>query len=47
MIVDNRGGAGGTIGTDVVAKSVPDGYTILIAPTSHVINPSIYAKLAL
>jgi len=45
IIVDNRGGAGGTIGTDIVAKSVPDGYTILMAPTSHVINPSIYSKL--
>lgn len=45
IIIDNRGGAGGTIGTEVVAKSAPDGYTILMAPTSHVINPSIYAKL--
>lgn len=45
IIVDNRGGAGGTIGTDIVAKSVPDGHTILMAPTSHVINPSIYSKL--
>lgn len=45
LIVDNRGGAGGTIGTDVVAKSVPDGYTILMAPTSHAINPSIYRRL--
>lgn len=45
IIVDNRGGAGGTIGTDIAAKSVPDGYTILMAPTSHVINPSIYSKL--
>lgn len=46
IIVDNRGGAGGTIGTEVVAKSSPDGYTLLMAPTSHVINPSIYGKLA-
>lgn len=45
IIIDNRGGAGGTIGTDVVAKSAPDGYTLLMAPTSHVINPSIYSKL--
>jgi tripartite-type tricarboxylate transporter receptor subunit TctC len=45
IVVDNRGGAGGTIGADVVAKSSPDGYTLLISPTSHVINPSIYSKL--
>ena len=45
IIVDNRGGAGGTIGTDIVSKSVPDGYTILMAPTSHAINPSIYRRL--
>jgi len=45
IIIDNRGGAGGTIGTDIVAKSPADGYTILMAPTSHVINPSIYSKL--
>jgi tripartite-type tricarboxylate transporter receptor subunit TctC len=45
IVIDNRGGAGGTIGTAVVAKSVPDGYTLLLVPTSHVINPSIYAKL--
>ncbi|MCC7486174.1 MAG: tripartite tricarboxylate transporter substrate binding protein [Burkholderiales bacterium] len=46
VIVDNRGGAGGTIGTELVAKSAADGYTILMAPTSHVINPSIYSRLA-
>ena len=45
VVIDNRGGAGGTIGTAVVAKSAPDGYTLLLLPTSHVINPSIYAKL--
>ena len=45
LVIDNRGGAGGTIGTAVVAKSAPDGYTLLLVPTSHVINPSIYAKL--
>src|SRR6516164_1722949 len=45
IVTDNRGGAGGTIGTAVVAKSAPDGYTLLLVPTSHVINPSIYAKL--
>ena len=41
----NRGGAGGTLGTAVAAKAAPDGYTLVLVPTSHVINPSIYAKL--
>lgn len=45
IVIDNRGGAGGTIGTAVAAKSAPDGHTLLLVPTSHVINPSIYAKL--
>ena len=45
IVVDNRGGAGGVLGTEVVAKAAPDGYTLLLVPTSHVINPSIYAKL--
>jgi tripartite-type tricarboxylate transporter receptor subunit TctC len=45
IVIDNRGGAGGTIGTAAVAKSAPDGYTLILVPTSHVINPSIYAKL--
>src|SRR3954447_5485749 len=45
VVIDNRGGAGGTLGTAVAAKSAPDGYTLVLVPTSHVINPSIYAKL--
>jgi tripartite-type tricarboxylate transporter receptor subunit TctC len=45
FVIDNRGGAGGTLGTALAAKSPPDGYTLLLVPTSHVINPSIYAKL--
>src|SRR5262245_26674868 len=45
VVIDNRGGAGGTIGTALAAKSAPDGYTLLLVPTSHVINPSIYARL--
>ena len=46
FIIDNRAGAGGTIGTDIVAKSPADGYTILVCSSSHTINPSIYKKLA-
>jgi tripartite-type tricarboxylate transporter receptor subunit TctC len=47
VIVDNRGGAGGTIGSDVAAKAPPDGYTILVATSStHAIAPSLYSKLA-
>ena len=45
VVIDNRGGAGGTIGTAAAAKAAPDGYTMVLVPTSHVINPSIYAKL--
>jgi tripartite-type tricarboxylate transporter receptor subunit TctC len=46
VIVDNRGGAGGTIGSDIAAKSAPDGYTILVATSStHAIAPSLYSKL--
>ena len=45
IVVDNRGGAGGVLGTEVAAKATPDGYTLLLAPSSHVINPSIFAKL--
>src|SRR6516162_8116145 len=45
IVVDNRGGAGGVRGTEIVAKALPDGYTLLLVPTGHVINPSIYAKL--
>ncbi|MDO8713491.1 MAG: tripartite tricarboxylate transporter substrate binding protein [Polynucleobacter sp.] len=46
IIIDNRGGAGGSIGTDIVAKSPADGYTVLFTLSSHTINPSIYPKLA-
>ncbi len=45
FVVENRGGAGGTIGTDVVAKAAADGHTLMVVPTSHVINPSVYARL--
>jgi tripartite-type tricarboxylate transporter receptor subunit TctC len=45
IVVDNRPGAGGTIGTEIVAHAPADGYTLLFAPTSHAINPNLYAKL--
>ena len=45
IIVDNRTGAGGNIGSDVVAKATPDGYTLLIASPANAINPSLYAKM--
>lgn len=43
--VDNRPGAGGIIGSEIVAKAPPDGYTLLMAFTSHVTNPSLQPKL--
>lgn len=45
VVIENRGGAAGSIGTDVVAKSAPDGYTVLFTLSSHTINPSIYPRL--
>ena len=42
IVVENRGGAGSTIGTRYVAKARPDGYTILIATSALAINPSLY-----
>jgi tripartite-type tricarboxylate transporter receptor subunit TctC len=43
--IDNRGGAGGTIGSDLVAKSAPDGYTLMAHSTTHVGNAHLYKKL--
>jgi tripartite-type tricarboxylate transporter receptor subunit TctC len=45
VVVDNRGGASGVIGTDIVAKATPDGYTLLIIQPSLTINPSMIRKL--
>ncbi len=45
VVIDNRAGAGGNIGTDLAAKSAPDGYTIVIASNQVTINPWLYAKL--
>ncbi|HEV8517454.1 MAG TPA: tripartite tricarboxylate transporter substrate binding protein [Burkholderiales bacterium] len=46
VVVDNRAGAGANIGAENVAKSAPDGYSLLILSTAHTINPSLYSKLA-
>jgi tripartite-type tricarboxylate transporter receptor subunit TctC len=45
VIVDNRGGAGGTIGTDLAAKAPPDGYTMLINNVSLAVNVTLYPRL--
>ena len=45
IVIENRGGAGGSIGTEVVARSAPDGYTVLFTLSSHTINPAIFSKL--
>ena len=45
FVIDNRPGAGSMIGTDIAAKSNPDGYTIILSDMPHTINPSIYAKV--
>src|SRR4051794_13799127 len=45
VVSENRSGAGGSIGTAVVARAAPDGYTLLVTSNAHVINPVIFAKL--
>jgi tripartite-type tricarboxylate transporter receptor subunit TctC len=45
VVVDNRGGAGGTIGTELAAKAPADGYTLLLISTAYAFNTSIYRKL--
>jgi tripartite-type tricarboxylate transporter receptor subunit TctC len=45
IVIENRPGAGGTVGAAVVAKSAPDGYTLLVHSAGHVANPAIYKEL--
>jgi tripartite-type tricarboxylate transporter receptor subunit TctC len=46
VVIDNRGGAGGNIGTELAAKSPPDGYTILLGTVGAMaVNPSLFSKL--
>ena len=42
VFVDNRGGAGGTIGTEAAANATPDGYTLLVISIAHAVNPALY-----
>lgn len=45
FVIENRGGAAGTIGSEVVAQSPPDGYTVMVQSATHVANPHLYKKL--
>ena len=45
LVIDNRGGASGTIGQAAVASAAPDGYTIMVHSSSHTVSPSTFAKL--
>ena len=45
VVVENRPGAGAILATELVAKAAPDGYTLLTSPSTHTINPGLYAKL--
>jgi tripartite-type tricarboxylate transporter receptor subunit TctC len=45
VVVDNRGGAGGNVGAEIVAHAPPDGYTLLYCTSSVVVSPSLYTKL--
>src|SRR5689334_2155861 len=45
FVIENKAGAGSIIGTDFVAKSAPDGYTLVMVSTTHVISPWIYKNM--
>jgi tripartite-type tricarboxylate transporter receptor subunit TctC len=45
IVIENKGGAGGSVGTELASKAAPDGYTVLFTLNSHTINPAIYPKL--
>src|SRR5215218_8842830 len=45
IIIDNRGGAGGTVGATLASKAAPDGYTFFMGAVHHTIAPSMYPKL--
>ena len=45
ILIENKGGAGGVVGTAQVAKAAPDGYTVLVTLSSHAINPGLYKTL--
>ena len=43
VFVDNRGGAGGVLGTEAAANAAPDGYTLLVVSIAHAVNPALYS----
>src|SRR6185436_19690878 len=45
VVVDNRGGAGGTLGSRLAARAAPDGYTIMLTSPSHTFAPTVYKNL--
>ena len=45
LVIDNRGGAGGTVGASIAARAVPDGYTLFMGAVHHAIAPSMYPRL--